>query len=285
MQKHVQGITGRDRNTGKTVFKSWQSFEEEVSYIWNNARLYNEDQSLISQTAGILEKYFQKRLGEARRVVDEPPQPKVKLKMSAPPSTDQASKVTLKLGATKGAGTSGFAVDNEALKRQQQLVNASMTGEQPPFGFMRPFKPCMRVHRSQHCSLNHAQHPPQWAAIGYPRNEEATAPPRFQLILSTVLSEKMEPTTPPNQIQRPSTVMVKLPLKRIQAQIWEVLRHRDLRALPLERPLRHCDLSPTTSIPIAQCQLHRFMIQDGDSRRKVRFIIWLASYTKYADEN
>lgn len=130
MQKLVNGITGRDRNTGKTVFKSWQSFEEEVSYIWNNARLYNEDRSLISQTATVLEKYFLKRLAEAKRVVDEPPQPKVKLKMSAPTSTDQSSKVLLRLGATKPGSTSGVAVDSEALKRQQQLVAAgsSMTG-------------------------------------------------------------------------------------------------------------------------------------------------------------
>ena len=132
VQKLVHGITGRDRNTGKTVFKSWQSFEEEVSYIWNNARLYNEDRSMISQTASVLEKYFQKRLAEAKRVVNEPPQPKVKLKMSAPPSTDQSSKVLLRLGATKTGGT-GVAVDSEALKRQQQLVAAgsSMTGMWP----------------------------------------------------------------------------------------------------------------------------------------------------------
>ena len=129
VQKLVRGITGRDRNTGKTVFKNWQSFEEEVNQIWSNARLYNEDQSLISQTAGVLEKYFQKRLAEAKRIVDEPPQPKVKLKMSAPPPSDPSSKVFLRLGGSKGGG-SGVAVDSEALKRQQQLVNAgaSMTG-------------------------------------------------------------------------------------------------------------------------------------------------------------
>ena len=129
VQKLVRGITGRDRNSGKTVLKSWNSFEDECSYIWNNARLYNEDGSTISRIAGALESHFQARLKQAKRVVEEPPQPKVKLKMSAPPSADQSSKV-LRLGTTKPGNTSGVAVDSEALKRQQQLVNAgaSMTG-------------------------------------------------------------------------------------------------------------------------------------------------------------
>lgn len=35
--------------------KSWQAFEDEISYVWNNARLYNEDGSEISILAGQLE--------------------------------------------------------------------------------------------------------------------------------------------------------------------------------------------------------------------------------------
>ena len=55
VQKAVKGIKGRDKPTGQTLLKSWQSFEEESSYIWNNAREYNEDESEISELAGILE--------------------------------------------------------------------------------------------------------------------------------------------------------------------------------------------------------------------------------------
>jgi hypothetical protein len=31
-----------------TAYPTWQSFEEEVSYVWRNAREYNEDDSDIS---------------------------------------------------------------------------------------------------------------------------------------------------------------------------------------------------------------------------------------------
>ena len=51
----VRGIRGREKPTGVTVLKSWQAFEDEVSYIWNNAREYNEDGSEISNWASQLE--------------------------------------------------------------------------------------------------------------------------------------------------------------------------------------------------------------------------------------
>ena len=54
-QKLVRGIKGRDPPTGATFLKSWQAFEDEVSYIWKNARTYNEDGSAISELAGELE--------------------------------------------------------------------------------------------------------------------------------------------------------------------------------------------------------------------------------------
>ena len=55
VQKAVRGIKGRDKPTGTTFLKSWQAFEEEVSYIWNNARDYNEDSSDLFILAGELE--------------------------------------------------------------------------------------------------------------------------------------------------------------------------------------------------------------------------------------
>lgn len=45
VQKLVRGIKGREPPTGSTFLKSWHAFEEEVSYIWKNARDYNEDGS------------------------------------------------------------------------------------------------------------------------------------------------------------------------------------------------------------------------------------------------
>lgn len=43
--KQTKGIRGRNEVTGVTEFKTWDAFEEEVSYIWRNARTYNEDGS------------------------------------------------------------------------------------------------------------------------------------------------------------------------------------------------------------------------------------------------
>ena len=51
----MRGIKGRDKPTGVSLFKSWQSFEDEVNHIWNNARLYNEDGSPIFELANEIE--------------------------------------------------------------------------------------------------------------------------------------------------------------------------------------------------------------------------------------
>lgn len=68
---------------------------------------------------------------EARRLVQEPPQPKVKLRMPAP---DPPPKITLKFGGHRHAGSSGVSVDSESLKRQQDLVNAGANGRTPAAG-------------------------------------------------------------------------------------------------------------------------------------------------------
>jgi hypothetical protein len=53
--KRVRGIHGRNPPTGVTDFQSWDSFEQEMSLIWRNAREYNEDGSEIFDLAGELE--------------------------------------------------------------------------------------------------------------------------------------------------------------------------------------------------------------------------------------
>ncbi|KAL2058243.1 hypothetical protein ABVK25_001861 [Lepraria finkii] len=129
-QKLVRGIKGREPPTGTTFLKSWQAFEEEVGYIWQNARTYNEDGSDISELAGELEEYFHTRLAEAKRTVQEPPQPRVKLRM--PAKSPEPSKITLKFGGQKPSGPVAMSVDNEALKRQQDLVRAGANGHTGP---------------------------------------------------------------------------------------------------------------------------------------------------------
>jgi hypothetical protein len=53
--KRVRGIHGRAPATGVTDFPTWAAFEEEVSYIWKNARTYNEDGSEMFNLAGDFE--------------------------------------------------------------------------------------------------------------------------------------------------------------------------------------------------------------------------------------
>lgn len=60
LQKAIRGIKGRDKPIDGSFFKCWQAFEDEVGYIWNNAREYNEDGSEIYLLAGQLEvKFYQ----------------------------------------------------------------------------------------------------------------------------------------------------------------------------------------------------------------------------------
>ncbi|CAI7631209.1 unnamed protein product [Penicillium bialowiezense] len=102
IQKKVRGTDSRKNTSKTTAYPSWQSFEEEVSYIWKNARAYNEDGSEISALAGILENYFWTRVAEAKKLVPNPQvdgtleMPRIKLKMgtSVPPI---AGRLTLKM--------------------------------------------------------------------------------------------------------------------------------------------------------------------------------------------
>jgi hypothetical protein len=45
VQKRVRGQHGRGTSTGLTDFATWEAFEKHVSWIWVNARTYNEDGS------------------------------------------------------------------------------------------------------------------------------------------------------------------------------------------------------------------------------------------------
>ncbi|KAL9611018.1 MAG: hypothetical protein Q9167_004299 [Letrouitia subvulpina] len=129
VQKAVRGIKGRDKPTGVSLFKSWNAFEEEINFIWNNARQYNEDGSEISKMAEALEesKIIHFSSSKAKAAVSEPPQPKVTLRM--PAKEPDPPKITLKFGTQKINGSTGVSVDGEALKRQQELVNAGASGQ------------------------------------------------------------------------------------------------------------------------------------------------------------
>jgi hypothetical protein len=73
-------------------FRTWDAFAEEVSYIWRNARDYNEDGSDMFNLSVELEDLFKERLATAKTQVNEPVQPKIKLNAPRP-------KTILHLGA------------------------------------------------------------------------------------------------------------------------------------------------------------------------------------------
>ena len=57
LQRHVKGIHGRGggEKTGTSDFRTWAAFEEKAKKLWENAYLYNEDGSEISDMAKELE--------------------------------------------------------------------------------------------------------------------------------------------------------------------------------------------------------------------------------------
>ncbi|KAF2281207.1 Bromodomain-containing protein [Westerdykella ornata] len=145
VQKRVRGVKGRDPPTGITLLKSWNEFEEQVSLIWKNAREYNEDGSEIYDLSVQLEKMFKEKLANAKAKVEEPPQPKLKINMSAAPAAVPKQQLKLKLRqspvsgaespAVRSSATPGVTIDNDALLRQQRHVQDSMNaqrGSQPP---------------------------------------------------------------------------------------------------------------------------------------------------------
>lgn len=48
-------MDGRKPFSKTTAFPTWQSFEDEVEFVWRNAREFNEDDSEIVVFAGVLE--------------------------------------------------------------------------------------------------------------------------------------------------------------------------------------------------------------------------------------
>ena len=82
----------------------------------------------IANETDLAQRYFRRRLKEAKKVVNEPPQPRVKLTIGGK-SPEPPPKITLKFGNPKPNHSSGVSVDTEALKRQQELVRAGVNGQ------------------------------------------------------------------------------------------------------------------------------------------------------------
>lgn len=73
--------------------------------------------------------YFKRRMIEAKAAVAEPAQPRVKLRLPTK-EPEQAKKVTLHVTPrVSNHDASGVTIDTEALKRQNELVNAGINGK------------------------------------------------------------------------------------------------------------------------------------------------------------
>ncbi|KAJ5139116.1 Bromodomain [Penicillium bovifimosum] len=142
IQKRVRGTDSRKNTSRTTAYPTWQSFEEEVSYIWRNARDYNEDDSEIAILAGVLEDHFRRRVAEAKKVVPEsfqvdgaPEIPRIKLKVGTPvsPMTQRLTltmpgQTTDTVSKDDGQPTDVTAED-ESLSRRQYVARARSTGQ------------------------------------------------------------------------------------------------------------------------------------------------------------
>lgn len=138
VRKRTRGQHGREAPTMQTDFKTWDAFQDEVSYIWSNAQEYNEDGSDMYTLASEFEEHFLEKLALAKEQVEEPEKPRIKLSAGRP-------KQVLHLGARASpAPASGVTVDNDALARQKQLVQAGVNGQQTPL----PRRPSLPTSRS-----------------------------------------------------------------------------------------------------------------------------------------
>ncbi|KAM0276595.1 hypothetical protein ACHAQH_006600 [Verticillium albo-atrum] len=121
LQKRVKGIQGRGQCTHLTEFKSWAAFEETASLIWTNAQFYNEEDSEYYAVAGDFKTFFLDQLKQAKKVVEEPPQPKIKLKVSNDQPPPASKKITIQL-PPRGGSTSSPAPPTPARGAEPQAV-------------------------------------------------------------------------------------------------------------------------------------------------------------------
>ena len=170
LQKLANGQTGHETAQLPTLLKSWDEFQERADLIWNNAREYNEEGSEIVELAETLEEHFKNCLNKAKAAVDEPLVKKpLKLLLKDNKPQDPAPTPQLKLTQPKPPPkTSGISVDNEALKRQQELVNAGMSGQ----------KQTPDVQKSSSVTRVNGSEPPSTNGVGVKRETSHAASPK-----------------------------------------------------------------------------------------------------------
>ncbi|KAI1077374.1 Bromodomain-containing protein [Whalleya microplaca] len=175
LQKQVRGQHGRSEATYVSDFKGWAAFEDQASLIWKNAYHYNEDGSEISLMAQELEQQFYEYLNEAKQHVPEPPQPKIKLKVSQNPETPaHPKKITIHVGGKASAAGSpapatGQSVEGDATR------NGTPVGRNP-FGANPTANPINLSQLEKARSMSASAGPPSPSAAGLAKQEEVARP-------------------------------------------------------------------------------------------------------------
>ncbi|KAK0734235.1 hypothetical protein B0T26DRAFT_61084 [Lasiosphaeria miniovina] len=132
LQKLVKGIHGRQAATGVSDFKGWAAFEEKVSLLWTNAHYFNEEGSAIYNLATELKDCFEKEVKAAKAAVQEPPQPKIKLKMPSGSETPVVApkKITIHVGGSRGSAAPSPAPPTQS--NDSSRPDGAVDGRAPP---------------------------------------------------------------------------------------------------------------------------------------------------------
>jgi Bromodomain len=169
----VRGRTGRQAATGISEFQSWDAFEKEAAYIWENAQRYNEDGSDMFNLAGEFRDTFKELLAEVKSAVEPPMKQTLKLKMNEPKQSIKikfgamASPSSTRTGTPAGErGTPESAATNGAAK----LVN----GKIPLAGSATSGTPLLAHSRSASAASVPKPVQPQVNGV---KNESATQSP------------------------------------------------------------------------------------------------------------
>ncbi|ODQ59427.1 hypothetical protein WICANDRAFT_69774 [Wickerhamomyces anomalus NRRL Y-366-8] len=70
--KHPMALNSVRKHINGNRMRSLDQFIEEINLIWQNAQLYNEEESLIYQDSKTLQDYFQKRIEELKHELSQP---------------------------------------------------------------------------------------------------------------------------------------------------------------------------------------------------------------------
>ncbi|KFY86487.1 hypothetical protein V500_07595 [Pseudogymnoascus sp. VKM F-4518 (FW-2643)] len=194
LRKHIRGSHNKSETIGTSDFKSWDAFEEEVSSIWKNAKHYNEDGSAISALADNLEIFFNKRLAAAKKVVQEPPQQKLKLKVSAP---EPGPKIMLRMGAKGSPAESPRETPPNTSTAITPLPNGASSREAAPGTSVRPASAVGHIDRGR--SISGSVNSPT-LSVSAPVKSEDRPSPSIQASVSQMASAQGLSTTQLNGV-------------------------------------------------------------------------------------